>query len=502
VKGVATLSDAQRANPRDIRRACVCVPVRQPLLVALPLLTALLLPSSGQAEDLALGSPDAPIPADAAAGGKDQPSDLETWDLELINRFRADPGGEAVRLQREAFARYLFLGIDQLLFLHEMAQLRPAQPLVFDVRLLRCARAHCQYVIENQMTHAEDPDRPHFTGRTLADRAAAAGYGVHGEWAENIIRDAWDVGYGQAAFLVDHGAPTDPGGMQPERGHRRNLSLGALRAVGIGIIAHDGRVAIVQDMGSGGPRCIGGVVFSDADGSGRYAPGSGLGGIVITASDGSRTTTWASGAFTLPVHASAVTLSATCLGAHLHVALPWSSDNQHWNWAIAPPALWAPVDDLLAQAAGVADHASPPYFRIQVALAEEVRGLAPDPDRAARVAAVVGDVAAQLTQARSTVRAALAARDPSRAALIAAQAQPYAGTQAAGWFTQADAVAQADAEAVAMAAQLTHDDPPPQRERQRLRQHLTQLVPTVSEPEWSTRLQADLEQLQQRQAEP
>ena len=430
------------------------------------------------------------------------PSAQETLDLEMINRFRADPAAEARRLLADDRGSYLFLDIDRPMFLREMASLRTAPPLVFNLQLLASARAHCQYVILNQQTHVEVPGRPGFSGRTDGDRDAAAGYQVHGEWAENVFRDAWDVVSGEDAFLVDHGGPSDPGGMQVGRGHRHNLSQAGLREIGIGISLHQGRVAIVQEFSSCSHRSIGGCVFSDATGAGEYRIGTGLGGVIITASDGSHTTTWASGAYTLPVHSDSVTLSATYHGATTRAALSASSDNQHWNWAIIPQQVWRRVDALLDQAAGSAVTSDAAYGRLQVALALALQGLEPDAERSARIQPVLGSVGRELAAAQAAVREAISQAGPMRRERIASLGQPYVQTEAAGWFNQAVDLVTWDAQAQELARALDQGEEPRSRDRDRVLQALNRLLQELAEPAWQALVQQDLARVARRPVQP
>ena len=83
-----------------------------------------------------------PYSIDGTAGG---PTDEETFHLELINRARIDPAGEATRLRTTTDADVLsavaFFETDLNVMAQEIAALPPVPPVAFNARLINAARA-------------------------------------------------------------------------------------------------------------------------------------------------------------------------------------------------------------------------------------------------------------------------------------------------------------------------------------------------------------------------
>ena len=109
------------------------------------------------------------------------PNNAEQEMLQLINRFRADPAGEAGRItggvgmtddERSAVGFALgFFGVDLVLFAQQMAALSPAAPLAWSTQLEDAAAAHSAAMI------AADSQSHQLPGEDgLGTRIAAAGY--------------------------------------------------------------------------------------------------------------------------------------------------------------------------------------------------------------------------------------------------------------------------------------------------------------------------------------
>src|SRR5690349_4753061 len=226
-----------------------------------------------------------------------EPSPEETLILEYINRFRADPKAEAASIAPAgaATATYSGKGVDWKMFVDEMNELKAAPPLVFNLELLDASRKHAYYMIQNELTHVEDPAKPGFYGAGFGERCKNSGYkGFAG--GENAFRDPGSIKGSHSGFVTDFGA--GPGGMQPGRGHRSNM-IGGSKEIGCGAVPHGRSFSVVHDFGSRKVRMCGGVVYTDKDGDKFYSIGEGLGGVTIKSSDGANTTTWKSGAFEL-----------------------------------------------------------------------------------------------------------------------------------------------------------------------------------------------------------
>lgn len=256
---------------------------------------------------------DAPdeVPFAAAAPGPysiGEPTDEEQLYLEYLNRARANPPAEGLRLafttDPDVRSSMTFFGVDTNLLLAAFNAIAPAPPLAFNAQLITAARLHSLDMFTNAFQDHVGSD-----GRTLGQRATAAGY-AWSQLAENIYSYADSVGHGHAGFEVDWGP--GPGGMQSPPGHRISIHNPAFREVGIGVVLGVNTVAgetvgpqvVTQDFGNGfGARpFLSGVVYYDLNGNGLYDAGEGLRGVRV---DVSGIQTYAlsagSGGYTVPV---------------------------------------------------------------------------------------------------------------------------------------------------------------------------------------------------------
>ena len=232
------------------------------------------------------------------------PTDEETFYVELINRARADPAAEGVRLRTttdvDVIAAVTFFKTDLVLFAQEMAALPPAPPLAFNARLLNAARGHSRDQFTNQFQGHTGTN-----GSTTTTRVTAAGYSFQ-TVAENVYVTASSVFYGHAGFEIDWG--NDVGGMQTGRGHRVNIHNAALREIGAGVVLGTnggvGPQVITQDLATqlSAPPLLTGVAYCDFSGDNFYTPGEGLGGLSVAVTGANfLALTAASGAFTVPL---------------------------------------------------------------------------------------------------------------------------------------------------------------------------------------------------------
>jgi hypothetical protein len=226
------------------------------------------------------------------------PTPLEQFALEMANRARQDPVGEAC-----------ILGIDL------NAGLSPdhiggeaKQPLAFHPDLLEATRRHSLWMLdENNFSHMGAE------GSNAGERMAAAGYRFLAPylWGENI---AWEGVKGMASpvELVRRlhrsvfASPT----------HRLNLLDGEHNVVGLGLQRGDYRfegntyraLFLTQNFArsAGSPEVAGpfvtGVAYRDSNGNGQYDPGEGKPGIRLSIEGGSfETFTTSSGGYALPL---------------------------------------------------------------------------------------------------------------------------------------------------------------------------------------------------------
>ena len=410
-----------------------------------------------------------------------EPTPEETLILEFINRCRADPKAEALRMAPAGTAPRLpsSTAIDFDMFRDEMAKIPPAQPLVFDLRLLDAARKHSWYMIAHGLGHDEDPGKPRFTGKSPGDRMKAAGF--PGAGGENAFRDAPDAWGSQLGFVIDWG-PGGPGGMQPERGHRRNICDPTYKLVGPGAVPHGGRLSVTHNLGGGGGRYAGGVVFLDRDRDAFYSLGEGRGGVEVKAGS-AKAATWGSGAYAIEIPAAAGTLTLSSGGVTITRAFPAGNTNVKIDWIIPQEQDLAAADKLLKAVDAAKDPASPAARKARVSLLIGAEGLALDDARAARVKELTAELGTALTADRAAVRAALDDPKALKAAL-AEHAKPWKGTAAAVWFSEAETSVRAAAGFAAVPADST-----PTRLRA-VAKELRALADGMDTPEWRARVAA------------
>lgn len=256
-----------------------------------------------------------------------QPTNDETYMVELINRARADPMRELAILLTQADA------IDELTSNHPVPNVTgytvirdvarhfsshdadanelwtdfnaivKAPPLAIRTELIKAAEAHNLAMIAADTQSHQLPGEAH-----SGARMKAAGYPYNGV-AECIYAYCTSADFGHAGFEIDWGVPSDI--------HRKIIHTSSHRDVGVAITPENssttglGPLVITQDFGSGSGSLPSfcGVVYTD--GTVRdddfYTPGEGLGDCTITARSSITsyaTTTWASGGYTLQVPAN------------------------------------------------------------------------------------------------------------------------------------------------------------------------------------------------------
>ncbi len=206
--------------------------------------------------------------AAAAPYSHGDPTDLEQYQLELINKARADPAAEATRLG---------IALNQGLAAGRISEEAKA-PLAFHPLLLVAARGHSDWMLSSGVFNHTGSG-----GSSPSDRAAAAGY-TYGA-AENI-------GYQATSGTPDYGAFTEGihDGLFLSPGHRTNLMEPSSTVVGLGIrpgtFGALNALMITQNFSAGGASVdsgpfLTGVVYEDANGNGSYDPGEGLSGVRV-----------------------------------------------------------------------------------------------------------------------------------------------------------------------------------------------------------------------------
>jgi hypothetical protein len=237
---------------------------------------------------LSLGSGAAAATAQLYSIGN--PTNEEQFYLELINRARANPPAEGVRLatttDQNVLGAYGSFAVNLILMQSQFALILPAPPLSMNATLTTAARAHSQNMLQNNYQGHNGPDGS-LTTRLQAYTSGANGYSL----GENVYAYSKSVFYGHAGFEVDWGGSAATGGMQSPPGHRVNIHNTGFREVGIGVVnGSNGGVGpqlVTQDFGSVGGLLpfVTGVVYRDLNGNGFYDPGEGLGGVTVTVSN-------------------------------------------------------------------------------------------------------------------------------------------------------------------------------------------------------------------------
>ena len=269
------------------------------------------------------------------------PTDQEQLMLELVNRLRADPAGEAARLagpgaQANVLSANNYFGVNVAAFSQQMAQFSAVAPLAWNDDLSEAAQYHNQQMIAaDQQSHqvAGEPG--------LGQRALNAGYNYQA-LAENIYAYTEDMVQGHAGFVIDWGYDAEDfsnattlatdwrtrgDGMQDPPGHRQNLLNSTYTEIGIAVTAESnpatsvGPLLVTEDLGrSQGyqPKFLG-VAIDDRDGDDFYDIGEGLGSVsvVLHGAGGAsyQTTSWSSGGW--QVAAPAGTYRIVFTGAEL-----------------------------------------------------------------------------------------------------------------------------------------------------------------------------------------
>ncbi len=253
------------------------------------------------------------IPLSAAAAPTlysiGEPTNDEQLHLELINRARANPPAEGLRLafttDAEVRSAIDFFVVDTNALVAAFNVIAPAPPLAMNAQLTLAARRHSLDMFTNAFQEHVGSD-----GRTLGQRATAAGY-LWTQLGENIFSYAKSTWHGHAGFQIDWGF--GPGGMQSPPGHRNTIHNAALHEVGIGIVTGLNTVGsvtvgpqvVTQDFGNGltARPFLTGVVYYDLNGNNFYDAGEGLRGVRVDVSGATHYAVSAgSGGFTVPAN--------------------------------------------------------------------------------------------------------------------------------------------------------------------------------------------------------
>jgi uncharacterized protein YkwD len=281
------------------------------------------------------------------------PTAEEQLYLELINRARANPTAEGVRLAAttdpDILAAYSYYSVDLRLMQREFEKIAAAPPLAPNANLTSAARGHTVWMF-NTATQAHNETNP---SNTPYSRITASGYN-YTVAGENIYAYSKSVDYGHAGFEVDWGTGT--GGMQTGRGHRVNIHSPNYREIGVGVVlGTNGSVGpqlVTQDFGTrfGSPALGTGVAYYDLNANNFYDIGEGIAGLTVNVSGASYyCTSAAGGGWTVPVPAVAAnrTVTFSGLGMNQSIGLAVSGDvnaKADLKLAYSPPVITSTAD--------------------------------------------------------------------------------------------------------------------------------------------------------------
>ncbi len=286
-----------------------------------------------------------------------QPTDEEQLCLELINRSRADPSAEGVRLAAttdpNVRAAYTNFGVNLTQMQVEFSTNPAVAPLAMNAKLLAAARLHSGDMYTNQFEGLPGTD-----GSTPLVRINGQGY-AGTNVGENVYASAQSAFHGHAELNVNWGS--GPAGMITQRPQRRNIQSAGFREAGIGIVKGiNGMVGpqlITEDFGSqtSAVPLVHGVVFYDFNGNNFYDLGEGIGGVTVEVTgSGYYAITANSGGYAVPVTSNGnytVTFSATGLTNQQGAAVSSLKNvKRDYMPAYSPPVLSGPDPAAVNQA--------------------------------------------------------------------------------------------------------------------------------------------------------
>ncbi|TDU68122.1 uncharacterized protein YkwD [Prosthecobacter fusiformis] len=258
------------------------------------------------------------------------PTDEEQQYLEMINRARANPAAEGLRMATSTDPDVLqaidFCDVDLTLMQAEFNALPVLPPLAMNAKLTQMARGHTLDLLNNAFQgHVSS------NGDTLTDRVTAVGY-PRAYLGENVFSFAESVFHGHAGFQIDWEDDNDDG-MQSPRGHRDNIHGDKYREAGIGVLFGTnynsttgltvGPQLVTQNLGSQSNSLayVTGVAYYDFNGNDFYDLGEGIGGLTVNVAGSSfHAVTTSSGGYAVPVPTTDTTRAVTFSGPGLNGA--------------------------------------------------------------------------------------------------------------------------------------------------------------------------------------
>ncbi|MEX5728455.1 Ca2+-binding RTX toxin-like protein [Rhodovulum iodosum] len=243
----------------------------------------------------------------------------EQYLIELINRARLDPLGEAARYGLSDLNDGLAAGT---------LNATPKQVLAPNTFIEAAAQAHSAWMLS-----ADTFSHTGAAGSSSTDRIRDAGYTLTSPWStgENI---AWQGTTGTidlgASILAHHE------GLFLSAGHRANLLDDGFREIGVAQVqgfftqsgtAYSSSMLTENFATSGRTVVVTGVAYTDSDGDEFYSVGEGTGGVSLS-SGGASASTAAAGGYSLGVSSSAATeVTITAAGSTSVVRVDTSDGN-------------------------------------------------------------------------------------------------------------------------------------------------------------------------------
>lgn len=217
-----------------------------------------------------------------------EPTNLEQYMLELINRARANPAqeGDLIAVSGHGSLQKTLDGEPDLF--ENFDNYPKVSPLAFEPRLIAAAREHSADMIDRNFFAHDNPD-----GESPTDRARRNGYdeGLCENISGGPASNASEVSQRHFGLMLSHG-------------HRLNILRNGYTEIGVGRLLGHRRYngIITQKIGNADRSYILGVAFFDRNGNGFYDPGEGLSGVKVSPNFGDwRAITSASGGFAIPI---------------------------------------------------------------------------------------------------------------------------------------------------------------------------------------------------------
>jgi uncharacterized protein YkwD len=272
------------------------------------------------------------------------PTAEEQYMLEMINRARANPAADGVRLATTTdpliLSNYKYFKVDTAKVRADFATYPSRPPLAFNAKLITAARRHSNDMAQHDFQGHNGSDNS-----TFDQRINQAGYTGWTAGGENVSAYATSLFAGHAGFNVDWGN-------ESTYGHRHNVMNFAdddaiYTEIGIAVIHDDnpstkvGPLIITEDFGNKPGPFIVGVVYNDANKNGFYDVGEGISGVKITPSTGKYyATTSASGGYAIPMTGSSgsvtITASGSALGADRTEQISLDGENVKVDFVVSP----------------------------------------------------------------------------------------------------------------------------------------------------------------------